>query len=170
MYVFSSIVVLTAAFVAVIMDLFLGRVKNWWIYLLWVVGASYQVFVGGFWGAGQFLLGSMMPIVLLFPLFRFRMLGPGDIKLFSALGGVMKAKAVGVCILSSFLCGGTLSLGILLLWGNFDSRLRYFTEYIQNMNNSKKQNPYYIPGERPENIHFTVAVLMGVLLYAGGLY
>lgn len=161
---------LMASLVAVFMDLSLGKVRNWWICILWTAGMIYQMLVGGWWGVGYFMAGSLFPIAVLYPLFRFRMLGPGDIKLFSALGGVMGVGAVGTCMAISFLCGGVLSLVMLLFYGNFCSRLRYFTDYIHNSIRSKKIMPYYVAGNGVENIHFTVPVLMGVVLYAGGLY
>ncbi len=167
---FSVGFTLIASSVAVLMDLSLGKVRNWWICILWTAGMMYQMLVGGWWGAGYFIMGSLLPVVVLYPLFRFRMLGPGDIKLFSALGGVMGVGAVCTCMIVSFLCGGILSLVILLYCGNLHSRLRYFAEYIQNLIHNKKIIPYYTAGNRVENIHFTVPVLMGVLLYAGGLY
>ena len=112
----------------------------------------------------------MIPILVLFPLFRFRMLGPGDIKLFSALGGVMGAGDILVCMAISFVCGGILSLVFLLLYGELVSRLRHFAVYIQFVISNRKIVPYYRKGQQWENLHFTIPVLMGVILYAGGVY
>lgn len=166
---FATLFSLTAAVVSVAMDLRTGKVRNWWICILWFVGMLYGMFQG--WrGVGHFLMGSIFPMICLFPLFRFRMLGPGDIKLFSALGGVMGAESIGICIFVSFLCGGILSLGILLLYGELFSRLRHFADYIQISMNQRKILPYYTLGNQWENIHFTVPILMGVIMYAGGIY
>lgn len=159
---------LTAAVVAVGMDLSMEKVKNGWIYTLWLVGLVYGLIFYGWSGFGRFFAGSLLPIIVLFPLFWFRMLGPGDIKLLSALGGVMGANAIFICIIQSFLCGAVLSLGVLILCGNARSRLRYFTGYIQRVITNKAVIPYYKAGNQPENIHFTVAILMGVILYTGG--
>lgn len=167
---FSAIFALTAAAVAAMMDISTGKVKNQWICFLWIVGMVYQMIVGQWQGIWHFMVGSVLPIVILFPLFRFRMLGPGDIKLFSALGGVMGAGAILACMAISFLCGGILSLVFLLLYGELASRLRHFAVYIQFVISNRKIVPYYRKGKQWENLHFTVPVLMGVILYAGGVY
>ena len=167
---FQVIFALTASVAAAVMDISTGKVYNWWICILWSAGMMYHIIFGGWTGVGEFLAGSTIPILILFPLFHFRMLGPGDIKMFSALGGVMGAGSVLVCIAVSFLCGGILSIGILLMCGNLIPRLRYFTEYIHNFINNKKTVPYYTTGPRMENFHFTVAILMGTVIYAGGFY
>jgi prepilin peptidase CpaA len=173
---FQVFFVLTAALVAVAMDLRVEKVYNWWILVLWLVGLVWQLMTKGLEGLPGFLCGSLLPILLLFPLYFFRMLGPGDMKLFSALGGVMGTGPIVICILESFLFGGILSLGSLLKYFIRDgknilfSRLRYFTEYLQFTIQTGKIRPYYQVGDRPENIHFTIAILMGVLVYVGGVF
>ncbi|MGN0511142.1 MAG: prepilin peptidase [Lachnospiraceae bacterium] len=167
---FSAIFALTAAAVAAIMDISTGKVKNQWICFLWIVGMVYQMILGQWQGIWCFMAGSMISILVLFPLFRFRMLGPGDIKLFSALGGVMGAGDILVCMAISFVCGGILSLVFLLLYGELVSRLRHFAVYIQFVISNRKIVPYYRKGQQWENLHFTIPVLMGVILYAGGVY
>ena len=73
-------------------------------------------------------------------------------------------------MLLAFLFGGLLSAAILFTCGNFGPRLAYFSHYISTMLQTKKRLPYYRRGKRPENIHFTVPILLGVMLYAGGFY
>lgn len=167
---FPAVFVLTASLVAAAMDVGSGRVKNRWIVILWMIGLIYRALGEGSLGIARFLAGSLFPIGILFPLFRFRMLGPGDIKLFSALGGVMGVRAVAVCVAVSFFSGGVLAVWKLFISGDWISRLRYFTEYIQKTIRNRKIIPYYVPGDRPENLHFTVAILVGAVLYAGGYY
>lgn len=74
------------------------------------------------------------------------------------------------CIFYSFILGAILSLAFLITCGNFLQRFSYFSDYISTFLKTKKRVPYYFTGARPENIHFTVPVLMGVMLYAGGFY
>lgn len=156
--------------VAAFMDLRDGKVKNGWVLFSWATGVSYRLITHGWLGIWQFLYSSMIPILLLFPLFCFRMLGPGDIKLFSALGGIMGLNPILHCIFISFFLGGIISLGILLSNGTLYFRLRHFAAYIHNILKTKQIIPYYKQGSQPENIHFTVPILLGVILYAGGIY
>lgn len=162
------LIVFTTA--AVCMDLNRQKIDNRWIALGWLGGFSYQFVRDGLKGAGIFFLGSIVPILLLYLLFWFRMLGAGDIKLLSVLGGFMGPMSILICIGYSLVFGAVLSLAVLILCGNFLSRLRYFTGYLKRITVTKQVVPYMVRGKRMENIHFTVPVLMGVLLFAGGVY
>lgn len=161
---------LGAAGAATVMDISSQKVSNTLIYAVWITGGVWQWWSLGWQGSLLCMAGWALPIVFLYPLFCLRMLGPGDIKLLSALGGIMGPVSIGKCILLSFVFGGILSMGLLIICGNLTSRLRYFAEYSHTIINEKKVQNYYLPGNRPENLHFTVAVFMGIILYAGGVY
>ena len=79
-----SCILVSIASIAAVMDLVRERIDNHFIAACWILGAGYQAGSHGFEGIGLFLTGSVVPIVLLYLLFRFRMLGAGDIKLLSA--------------------------------------------------------------------------------------
>ena len=104
----------------------------------------------------------------LYPLFRFRMIGAGDIKLLSAVGGFMDFSAICWCMFCSFLIGAALSAAVLATCGDFSRRLRYFSRYFHNYFQTGKVVPYRKYGMQPEHIHFSVPVFLSVLLYAGG--
>ncbi len=155
---------------AVLMDLATGRIPNFWLCSGWLCGLLYQCLTAGKQGAGRFAAGSLLPLVLLWGLFYFRMLGAGDVKLLSVLGGIMGVPAVLSCIIWSMIFGAVLSAGVLIICGNFLQRLKYFTTYFKIYRRTGQRTPYRRAGERPENIHFSVAVLMGALLWIGGFY
>lgn len=156
--------------VAVCMDLSRERIDNRWIALGWLLGFSYQLMQYGLKGIGIFLAGAVIPILLLYLLFWFRMMGAGDIKLLSVLGGFMGPITGSVCVGISFLFGAVFSIGVFILWGNLMPRLRYFTDYFTRFIETKEVVPYMIRGRRLENIHFSIPILMGVLLFVGGYY
>ena len=82
------------------------EIANVWLAAGWAAGFWIQLSPGGR-GAAAFAAGSLLPLALLAVLFWFRMLGAGDIKLLSALGGLMGASAVLQCIFWSFLFGSS---------------------------------------------------------------
>ena len=125
--------VLTAASGAVLMDLKTGEIANGWIVILWLIGFLTEVLSRGAIGFLTFLFGALLPILTLFWLFCFRMIGAGDIKLFSALGGFLGPVAILKCICLSFAFGAILSIGILLICGNIRQRLFKFTIYIKHI-------------------------------------
>ncbi len=162
------LVVFTTA--AVCMDLDREKIDNRWILLGWISGLVYQIQKSGLVGMGMFFSGAMIPVLLLYVLFRLRMIGAGDIKLLSVVGGFMGPRSSLICLGLSLVFGAIISLAILILCGNFKSRLRYFTEYFIQFSTTKKSIPYMVKGSRMEHIHFSVPVLMSVLMYVGGLY
>lgn len=155
---------------AVLMDLRTARVENEWILFSMTAGLFWRILWVGTEGIPGFFLGMFLPIVTLGWLFFFRMLGPGDIKLFCALGSVMGPEAIGKCILSSFLLGAVISLAILISYGSFFTRIQYLICYFRTFFLTGEAAPYYKKGMTLENFHFTVPVFMSVMLYAGGVY
>lgn len=121
-------------------------------------------------GIAVFLAGIFLPFVLLWLLFYFRALGAGDIKLLSALGGIMGPGSIWKCVTAAFLIGAVFSLFFLIICGNFLERLSYFFHYIENYLKTGERVPYRKPGARMEHIHFTVPIMLAAFLYAGGFY
>ncbi|MCH1981116.1 prepilin peptidase [Ruminococcus sp. OA3] len=163
-------IILQISFLSVCMDIQTEKIANCGICIFWLVGFCYQIWLRNLSGICDFAAGAAVPILLLAGLFMFRMLGPGDIKLFSALGGVMGVLPIVRCMICSFLIGAVLSAAVILLCGNAGERLRYFTAYISQCCKEKRIHPYYRTGRRMENIHFSVPVFLAVVLYTGGFY
>ena len=168
--------VLTVATGAVWMDLRTRRIANEWIITAWIAGLVTQLIRYGAAGAGIFLFGMLFPILALYILFYFHMLGAGDIKLLSAVGGSLGVPAILKGMIVSFLSGAVLSIGIILVCGNLPQRLTKFFNYFQTYFTKRKYQkktepvPYYDGKWGMECIHFSVPVLMGVLLWIGGFY
>lgn len=155
---------------AVIMDIRSASIDNGWIFFSMCVGLYLKIWKDGLRIIPIFFIGCLIPLAALSILFYFRMLGPGDIKLLCVLGGFMEAPCIIWCIIVSFLIGAMISLSILIFYGMFCRRIRYFYEYLQDYLCTGMRKPYYKRGMPLENIHFTVPVFLSVVLYAGGVY
>ena len=155
---------------AVCTDLFTEKVPNEWIWLGLGIGAGYQLHARGLDGLPLFLKGMLLPLLLLFPLFLFRMMGAGDIKLLSVLGGLLGTGTILRSMICSCLLGALLSFAFLMACGNLSERLSYFLRYIRACSRNRRFIPYMKPGSRAEHFHFTVPVFLGIMLYAGGFY
>jgi prepilin peptidase CpaA len=173
---------LFGALAAMCTDVSCGKVFNKWILFLYAAGLSLQLYLNGPPGLYAFLAGAAVPMLLLFPLFIFRMIGGGDVKLLSAIGGIIGSTGIQNCFLWSLVFGAVISLMILLYDASSAERMRYFLRYLKGTAAALQAGktalrsrgeihfrPYLVPGERPENFHFTVPVFMSVMLYAGGL-
>lgn len=156
--------------VSVVMDIRDARIDNGWILFSLGMGFILQIFRGGMKMAVPFAAGTVIPLMLLGILFYFRMLGPGDIKLFCALGGAMGSRDIVWCIAVSFFLGAVISVAILIFCGDIRQRFQYFFLYFQDFLHTGKVKPYYRKGMALENFHFTVPVFLSVVLYAGGVY
>ena len=66
--------------------------------------------------------------------------------------------------------GAILAFLLLVARRSLAERLRYFFHYLWNFIRTKEFAPYGLTGNRPENMHFTVPVFLGVLFWIGGYY
>lgn len=138
---YTGLPVVVAA-VAVVMDLSRARVENGWILLSLGAGFLLRWQAEGARGLADYGGGVLLPLVLLLWLFYFRMLGPGDIKLFCALGGFMGTDQIWKCILVSFALGAVISLAVLISLGEIRHRIQYFNDYIRECLYTGKIRPY----------------------------
>jgi prepilin peptidase CpaA len=158
------------AAVAVAMDLKTAKVDNGWILFSLGLGLLLRILTRGLWGVWLFLTGGLFPILCLGLLFQFRMLGAGDIKLFCAIGGILGIYRVSICMMVSLFIGACIAVALMVSNGSFHERFAYFENYIRTFIQTRECRPYYQNGmSAPENFHFTVPVLLSVLLCAGGV-
>ena len=126
----QSQLLLVIAGVGVLMDFLMEKVVNSFICIGLAAGLFYQAVTYGGKGVLSFLPGAVLPLVLLCPLFYFRMLGAGDIKLFSVLGGILGYSLILRVMFCSFLIGAVLSGAFLISCGNLKERFSYFFNYL----------------------------------------
>lgn len=165
----SGFFLLAAASAAVCFDLGGGRIPNLLNLYVLITGFAFQFLKSGVPGLCASAAGTVLPFLLLYPFFRFRMLGGGDIKLLMAFGAVVGYPEILNILLASFLAGGILSFFVLLFITGFRTRFRYFRNYFLNNMNGQQRISYRKSGKCAENIHFSVPILACTVLYAGGL-
>lgn len=153
---------LTFLSVAVVMDIQSFRVSNRLIISGLISGLLLQVLETGVKGLGVFILNVSIPIILFYLLFLIRVLGAGDIKLFSMIGGIWGFHLLIVTIVVSFLVGAGISMCKLLYHRNLISRLWVFKNYVGQVMAAGRLLKY--PKESQEEnhvIHFSIAILIG---------
>lgn len=82
-------------------------------------------------GVVDSLLGLIIPIAVLFLLFALKMLGAGDIKLFSTIGAIMGWKFIIHSMAISILLGGFIAVIIIVLRKNALERLKHLFNYLK---------------------------------------
>lgn len=121
-------------------------------------------------GVLSFVGGTGIPLLLLGGLFYFRMLGAGDIKLLCAVGGFLGMEDSVRCVLISVLTGGALAGILMLKRRNLMSRLQYFLGYCRDYAKERRWKPYEKGESQGGTFHFSVPILVSVLLFVGGVY
>ena len=79
---------------AVINDIKAYKIKNTLILSFIAAGMATNLAMGGFPKLIYSVTGTTVPLILLFILYALKMLGAGDIKLFCAIGAILRAPAL----------------------------------------------------------------------------
>lgn len=96
------------------MDFENGKISNRLIVsgLFW--GLAFRLLGEGSAGLVHFLVNISIPVILLFLLFQMRVVGAGDIKLFSVAGGFLTTEQLLYVMLAAFVAGAAIGLGKLV--------------------------------------------------------
>lgn len=114
---------------------------------------AYSLYSGGLAGLSGAFLSCLMAFILTFPLFRLKMLGGGDVKIFLAFAAATTTGAVLNVMLYSLVWGAVLGILISLFNKNIKVLLSNFIKIL------KLQKPE----SELHKIPFTVALFMGWL-------
>ena len=150
-------------FISMLMDIKWEKVCNHWICAGWLAGVDFRLYLESETGWVHIAADTLFPLLILFPLFIFKMIGTGDIKVFMVTGSVMGIKDNVICIAVSFVIAAMAAVPILIFRCDWRERLRYFSTYVRQVMAAGKAVPYITPGKHPENIHFTIPVFLSVV-------
>lgn len=89
---------------------------------------------------GLFLARMLAVTALFFPLFFFRMIGAGDVKLAALICGYSGLTAGAAAIGLGFLIGAFWSFLKMMVKGSFHERFDHLTAYIRRIYHTKKNN------------------------------
>lgn len=172
---------LILVFLAVYQDIKTYKIKNYIIIIGITTGLIINIKDVGFLGIYPSLLGIILPVVLLLPLFLIKVLGAGDIKLFSVIGLYVGKDVVLKIIALSFFIGAIISIFYLIRNKLFIKRLNHLKSYISNLKREKNLGmnkgetslkdisiyPYYDKKTQGREgvIHFSIAILLALLVY-----
>lgn len=162
-------ILLLILIISMVQDLKLKKVKNWLILIGLLLGLFSRVWLLGARGLGLFFLGTSIPIALLFLLFLFRVMGAGDIKLLSVVGGFLGPSSVLQCIILTFLIGAIFALIKVIRKQNLVYRLQNLAKYLSKFMKTKKIEAYYTLEDGTDCIiPFTVPIFLSVIINLGG--
>lgn len=159
-----SICCLTAILtVAAYEDITDFRVSNRLIISGYLLGLLYRMInYGVVGGLTEFVKGVILPVVILYILFVFRMLGAGDIKLISVIGGFCGTGFSLRVFVAALFAGSILSIVRCIQHGYLWNRLEYFREYVTDFIINKQVKAYYLRERDGDSVVIPFSVSIGI--------
>lgn len=143
-------------------DIQSGKVSNRRIAVGLMAGMWFRIMEDPAWGIYYFLGNISVPVVLLYLLFQMRVLGAGDIKLFSMIGSFLTMKELFTCMAYSFFSAGIWAVFLLAFDKKRRRRLAYAARYLAEIFLTGKILPYIPLYEAEGNTFaFSVPILFG---------
>ena len=150
---------------AAVQDIQSGKVSNRMIAIGLMTGLIFQVIEHKVCGIYFFLWNISVPVILLYLLFQMRVLGAGDIKLFSMIGSILTIGELYQCMACSFLVAGAGAAALLATDRNRWIRLRYAIQYLFEALRFGIKRPYEPPsGAGKLFFPFAVPILFGTAI------
>ncbi len=154
----------TIMILAVISDCRTMKIRNRLIVMGLVLGLGFRILYEGPMGIVYFLVNIILPVILLYLLYLMGIIGAGDVKLFSVIGGFVNFKELMACILFSFVAGAVLSAMKMILKRNLITKLSSGVMYLMGILHGKIEPYKNRQFEKGDVIHFSVAILVGLIL------
>ncbi len=119
-----------------------------------------------------FCLKFAVALAVLFPLFIYRMIGAGDIKIIGLVFAYLGPVAGAAALLPGFLIGGVWSFVKMAAKGILFKRLSYFVEYIKRMCQTGRLTAYYNSARDGYEVVIPLGfcIFLGMLVYIILLY
>ncbi|WP_194712499.1 A24 family peptidase [Noviherbaspirillum soli] len=165
-FVFLSAFVITAA----IYDIQLRRIPNWLVLsgiassLLWATASGYGYGLI-FWAAGL-----AVGFFSFLPLYIFRAMGAGDVKLMALVGSFLGGFAAFQTVVLTLLAGGALALMVMAFkrsWKLVFSNLSVMMANIAIAAMCRQLPKTEMPAQSAGNLPYGVAIAAGTLVYVG---
>ena len=151
-------------------DIRYRRIPNGLIVVGLLMGLVYQVRHFRLTGLAVYGAGVFLPVAVLGFLYYFRMIGAGDIKLLSVIGGFLGPFHGFLCIICTFLIGGVLAVVLLFKRRIFLKRILYFQNYVYQYLQTRQWSPYMRSKDEAGSFYFSVPVFISLLCFFGGVY
>lgn len=160
----SDIVLLLLLIIAVVLDIKCYKISNRLILIGYFLALAIRCAQNGLFQIIYVLVNISIPVIVLYLLYQMRMIGAGDVKLFSMIGSFVNLKEVMVCIVFSFAIGAVFALVKLLYTRNMAKRLWKGGEFFWGRLMGRKQTYDWIYGKQGNVMHFSIAILLGAVV------
>lgn len=158
--------------VACLWDYSERRIPNWIPFIIFGMGLIYRYCFFGWRGIFGHVISIASVTVMLFPLFRFGMLGGGDVKLIASSAGFFSGKETVIFVIIIFLVSAVPALIKIFRTKSIGERYRYFSGYVRRSVTDRKAGVYLEDREEKKKagIALSGSILVSALLHWGGVY
>lgn len=149
---------------AVVMDMQSMRISNRLILTGLVVSLLLRIGQGGLTAVFSYLGNIAFPVVTLYLFYLIGVLGAGDVKLFSVIGGFVNFTMLVNCMIMAFFAGAVISFIKIVRIPGGVGRLRQGFFYLFSLLMGNRER-YPRDKKKPENlIHFALCILIGLIV------
>ena len=140
------------------------KIKNSTVIFFAIIGLLCNCLQFNLVGAFTWLIGTIVPMVVLFILFVLNMLGAGDIKLISVIGGLLGLNFLIKASLYMLIVAGIMALIKMIIKRNFFIRIKYLINYFHNIIINKQIGKYdELRRDRNHVVRLSYAIGAGTL-------
>lgn len=152
--------------VAAVSDILWRRVSNVWLLSGFFAGLYLAADSQGP-GCPVYLIRAAVIFFSLYPLWKLRMTGAGDVKLCCVMAASMGLREFLACLVYSLFFGGVISVIHMARHRNFSQRFSYFLVWFRQCISSKKCFPYLTSETifRENTIPFSAVLFVGYVMW-----
>ena len=163
----SEAVLYTILVVAVVQDFMYTKISNRLILVGLILSLAFGIILGGMPRILNILLNISFPVIVLYLLYLLGVLGAGDIKLFSVIGGLTNFTRLTHCMLAAFFAGGVIAVVKMLLNRNLKFSLFKGQLFLRQVLKGNLVSYRKTMAEERNLMHFSVAILLGYVIARG---
>lgn len=166
----STLTLYTITIVAVVQDFKSMKISNRLILTGLLLSLAFGFILNGVSRIPYILLNISFPVIVLYLLYLLGVLGAGDIKLFSVIGGFTNLKMLTNCMVAAFIAGAV--IGIIKMLHNRNLRFSLFKgqQYVKGLFLGNVSSYRETMAEERNLMHFSLAILIGLLAATGWEY
>jgi prepilin peptidase CpaA len=158
-----------ALVVAAVIDGWKLKVPNWLTFPLVISGWIYSAACFGWAGLGWSVLGTVVGLALLLPVYAIGGMGAGDVKLLAGVGAWVGATATFYAFCVSAVFGGVIAVGMILYrrkWGHHTAQLFEIVNEILAVRDPNKLSA--LAAERKKTmllLPYGIPIALGTIVY-----
>lgn len=153
--------------VAVVQDFMYMKISNRLILMGVLFSLAFGYQLGGISQVLCTLVNVSFPVIVLYLLYLLGVLGAGDIKLFSIIGGFTNFKMLISCMLFSFGAAAVIAVGKMLYNRNFCSSMVKACMFLFSRRQEGIASYHKEWADRRNLMHFSLAILIGYVIATG---